>query len=622
MPHMAHGEITRTPQQVEHAKQRARELVDASYPPRSTELRECDLVMKGGITSGVVYPLAVCELARTHRFRSIGGSSAGAIAATMAAAAEFGRDGGGFARLAALPEDVGANLSALFKPGPHTATAHAMLMAALDPAATTAGKARAVGSTVAAAHKGQIRTTVAAGAAVGLVAARGLVGRRRGAAGMLPFALVAAVPTVAATAVAAARAVAAEGRATWNGLSRQGFGICVGSAGPGAAAPRAAEDPGHLTDWLADQIDLVAGVAGPLTFRDLDDHDIKLRVMTTNLTFGKPTAFPFTDRRYFFDPVELAAYFPPRIIDHLVRASEAATAPAGAEGDAESKAPKLSPEGNPLLPFPEAKEVPIVIAARMSLSFPGLISAVPLYAVDTSRQEAADRTPVRCWFSDGGITSNFPIHFFDAMWPSRPTFALDLRGYHADHPESDVYRGSTKARQPRVRSIASPASFAASILDTMQYWADDAQAELPGYRDRIVEVHLHPDEGGMNLKMPADVIAMVAEKGRQAAEALDADFDFDEHRWARYQTSMSELQQVTDQMRALLDDAPGPGVTSYADLLGDAAARRSYRRSAAWGRKAEARTRQLVEFNPDRQPDFDDDAKPKPDPTLRIMPTY
>ena len=28
-------------------------------------LRECDVVMKGGITSGVLYPLAVCELA-TH----------------------------------------------------------------------------------------------------------------------------------------------------------------------------------------------------------------------------------------------------------------------------------------------------------------------------------------------------------------------------------------------------------------------------------------------------------------------------------------------------------------------------------------------------------------------------
>ena len=36
----------------------------------------CDIVMKGGITSGVVYPGAVVKLARRYRFRSIGGASA------------------------------------------------------------------------------------------------------------------------------------------------------------------------------------------------------------------------------------------------------------------------------------------------------------------------------------------------------------------------------------------------------------------------------------------------------------------------------------------------------------------------------------------------------------------
>ena len=49
--------------------------------------RTCDIVMKGGITSGVVYPHAICELARTYRFVDVGGTSAGAIAAAAAAAA-------------------------------------------------------------------------------------------------------------------------------------------------------------------------------------------------------------------------------------------------------------------------------------------------------------------------------------------------------------------------------------------------------------------------------------------------------------------------------------------------------------------------------------------------------
>ena len=37
----------------------------------------CDLVMKGGITSGVVSPKLIAELANTYRFKNIGGTSAG-----------------------------------------------------------------------------------------------------------------------------------------------------------------------------------------------------------------------------------------------------------------------------------------------------------------------------------------------------------------------------------------------------------------------------------------------------------------------------------------------------------------------------------------------------------------
>src|SRR5689334_14643000 len=69
----------------------------------------CDLVMKGGITSGVVYPLAACELSKSFRFKNIGGTSAGAIAAAAAAAAELGRESanGGFRLLADLPNFLG-----------------------------------------------------------------------------------------------------------------------------------------------------------------------------------------------------------------------------------------------------------------------------------------------------------------------------------------------------------------------------------------------------------------------------------------------------------------------------------------------------------------------------------
>ena len=59
----------------------------------------CDIVMKGGITSGIVYPPAIKVISDRFTFRNIGGTSAGAIAAAMTAAAEYRRckgDGGGF----------------------------------------------------------------------------------------------------------------------------------------------------------------------------------------------------------------------------------------------------------------------------------------------------------------------------------------------------------------------------------------------------------------------------------------------------------------------------------------------------------------------------------------------
>src|SRR5262245_33683283 len=82
--------------------------------------RDCDVVMKGGITSGVVYPLAVLELAKSHRFHSIGGTSAGAIAAVVTAAAEYGRQCRGFNRLVKTVEDLQQPgfIANVFQPSP------------------------------------------------------------------------------------------------------------------------------------------------------------------------------------------------------------------------------------------------------------------------------------------------------------------------------------------------------------------------------------------------------------------------------------------------------------------------------------------------------------------------
>lgn len=74
---------------------------------------ECDLVMKGGVTSGIVYPPVVRKLAKKYRFRNVGGTSAGAIAAAVTAAAEYGRETGGFTKLKALSDKLGEEIASL-----------------------------------------------------------------------------------------------------------------------------------------------------------------------------------------------------------------------------------------------------------------------------------------------------------------------------------------------------------------------------------------------------------------------------------------------------------------------------------------------------------------------------
>ena len=82
---------------------------------------QCDVIMKGGITSGVVYPTALVEFAHHYRLRGLGGASAGAIGAALGAAAEYGRDHGGFDVLTRIPDELGGGaLAKLFQPAPAT----------------------------------------------------------------------------------------------------------------------------------------------------------------------------------------------------------------------------------------------------------------------------------------------------------------------------------------------------------------------------------------------------------------------------------------------------------------------------------------------------------------------
>src|SRR5260221_13001205 len=78
----------------------------------------CDIVLKGGITSGVVYPLALVSLAEKYRFSNIGGTSAGAMAAVDPAGPENGPpiEKGGFEGVAGIPDYPGPKLPPMFQP--------------------------------------------------------------------------------------------------------------------------------------------------------------------------------------------------------------------------------------------------------------------------------------------------------------------------------------------------------------------------------------------------------------------------------------------------------------------------------------------------------------------------
>lgn len=278
-----------------------------------------------------------------------------------------------------------------------------------------------------------------------------------------------------------------------------------------------------------------------LTFGDLEGEDacnrnITLRMITTCLTFGRPYRLPFqaSDNFWFKDDDEFRLLFPADIRTHLIERSPT-----------QDDEP---PEGLRRLPPPA--ELPVVFAARLSLSFPLLLSAVPLYWYDPDLPGAE---PVKCWFSDGGICSNFPVHFFDQPLPRWPTFGINLSG----PGEPAVWMPETNDEGPsRGVEITGLPGFAASIRGAMQNWRDNAQAGMPGYRDRIVHVRVQEGEGGLNLNMAREAITALADRGAVAGAKVGGRFRPDSgdateltwanHRWLRLRSSLAAFEELLE----------------------------------------------------------------------------
>jgi predicted acylesterase/phospholipase RssA len=650
--------------------------------------RSCDIVMKGGITSGVVYPHAVSELAQTYRFRNVGGTSAGAIAAAGAAAAEYGRDTGGFQRLAELPAWIGSgtNLRSLFQPQPRTKPLFRLLLAAIA--------------------KGRLKLLRVAGAAVWNFPVAALLGLAPGAALIVVAALetsgwVAALAIVcgallALLGLAFALALAIVRRLTRD-VADNSFGICTGLS-PAGAEPRA------LTPWLADVIDSLAGTPepipddhAPLTFGELwrgpasappppqGTRRVNLEMMTTNLTNRRPERLPWATEAFLFDPGQLRELFPERVVKALLDHPPPEPTQPAALRNRRLQLALL----HPLRPLPAAADLPVIVATRLSLSFPLLLSAIPLWTVDESRtanQDAWDAwrdwardhedweaqlgDPARrgelerahgrleaevCWFSDGGISSNFPIHFFDSPLPRWPTFGVNLRPFHPDHPRDDhdesknVWMPETNAggilewwyRFPRRAGRFAlldkrVSAFGSSVVRTMQNRIDEAQMRMPGYRDRVAHIGHTQHEGGMNLTMEPRDIERLTERGRLAGARLAQRFaqpaptpsslGWANHRWVRYRASMAALERLLHSVsKGYALPTEHPDDPPYAQLIGrgpnDAPSSYHWARAAQRGFADEA-TRRLVDLDGWAQAGGEtfDEGSPRPPADARIGP--
>jgi hypothetical protein len=556
-------------------------------------LPPCDLVMKGGITSGIVYPGVVLKLAHRYRFASIGGTSAGAIAAALAAAAEYGRqrdERGGMPELAAsVGELTQPNLLlGLFQPTPGSRPLFELLRRTF---ATGLSLPRRI--LVAA---GQAHRRAPGVALLGLLVLAGLVALAGAAAGPLPTWLAVAVAVVAGAVVVVATTLVALGRLllrTWKALDTSNYGMCPGTRQPGGA-DRA------LLDWLHARIQACAGRTDdePLTFRDLEEQGIGLTMMSTDLSYARPVRVPDGLDGYWYKPGDFAGY-PDGIVEAMKRGSK----PAGVEGYR-------------LMPI---ADLPVLIGVRLSLSFPILLSAMPLH------RPGGGEKPSLHLLSDGGISSNFPIHFFDAWFPGRPTFGIDL----ASHPggaADDVFMPS----DPRVPSparwdsVTSLSAFIGQIKDTMQNWRDTLQSELPGYRDRVCQIRFREGQGGLHLNMDPATVALLIKRGDQAGGKILETFDerqWRQHRWVRYLTLMSQLQ---DNLRRVREPF-GPFGPELAAGLPDVNVYREGRETE-WCVAASEATAALLAFAggwgpPPLPVDLDGLHGPLPRPTIRIVPT-
>jgi hypothetical protein len=657
---------------------------------KDSKILECDLVMRGGITSVIVYPKAIAKLAETYKFRCVGGTSAGAIAATATAAGALGVRKGGTPfkdRFERIPEKLAEEIDGktvllrVFQPAKDLERVFAVLVSGLQ----RQPFGRKVVSVLLSLCRNYWRYAALGAAFVLVPFVLAALALGLGWGGFALLVLLAALPLVLFAILGAATGLVLD---VLFRLPKNDFGICTGT-GPADRAdpetpPKDEAGVAPLTDWLHELFQSVAGCTvkdHPVTFGDLwgtenplAERDIDLVLMTTNATRGVSHRLPFIEGVWgplYFNEADFAKLFPAKVVRWLKEHSP--TQNKDEQADADKRDEKLVvPPG--LYRLPPAARLPILLGARMSLSFPFLLSQVPLY---TPQHRGGVTTLRRCLFSDGGLTSNFPLHFFDAPLPSRPTFGINLVPAEpvkaGEQPSDAAFRaGPTQeavAKDPwpnvwmpttnrgGIEDVAhfheletgawAVIDFFMMLFDTARNWGDTELMAMPGYRDRVVHVALADDEGGLNLSMPSDVVKTVGERGECAGALLTARFaptpgddpktkkpirlTWDNHRWVRFRSFMAALEDLASRLRATWEDAERQKPwRSYPDLIyrGPEVDPTSYKfgsnEQREFAREATSKLVELVENWAKGDKTFDRTSEPgrspRPKPRLRMMP--
>jgi hypothetical protein len=136
--------------------------------------------------------------------------------------------------------------------------------------------------------------------------------------------------------------------------------------------------------------------------------------------------------------------------------------------------------------LPDGDELPVLVAARMSMSFPVLFSAVPLYTRSLANPSPANEGQLqRNLFSDGGIVSNFPIHLFDDWLPKRAVFGMNLE----DMPQPAFTTGPRGPDEHRAREGANgPTSATGSTAPGVDSQGGGSRISRPRIRSNYLSL--------------------------------------------------------------------------------------------------------------------------------------